>query len=415
MAGTISESQRERCAANQSRSLCSARSRRKARPPCGNPSNAIGWFSARAIAQQVEVILLAARLLRLLDRDPADDAVLVDDERASFGVPGLAEEDAVLLRHVPLGVEIGEQRRAQSLVALERAQAPPVVHGYADHRRVLSLVLHPAGPDLFQLLRTDGREGGGEEDDDDVAAAKAGKAGGLALLVEQLEIRGDVADLKHGSLPWMRASFAGFGRARKCAAVGRAALLQFTTPSAVLVAWAGRRIFACEAVERLLASGLPRQPRSRNFPVGGTSMPSDAKTLLRIGYGLVPIVAGADKFTNLLVDWDRYLSPKVERRLPVDGRTFMRLVGVVEIAAGLLVLRRPRVGGAVVSAWLAAIAGNLLSMGKYLDIAARDALLAVGAAALAMMPESSQATQKPRIPARRMRMDPVGTIPRSVH
>src|SRR5438132_2212673 len=187
-------------------------------------------FSARAIAQQVEVILLAARLLRLLDRDPADDAVLVDDERASLGVPGLAEEDAVLLRHVPLRVEIGAQRRAQSLVALERAQAPSVVHGYADHRRALALVLHPAGPDLFQLLRTDGREGGGEEDDDDVAAAKAGKAGGLALLVEQLEIRGDVADLKHGSLPWIRASFAGFGRARKCAAVGRAGLLQFTTP-----------------------------------------------------------------------------------------------------------------------------------------------------------------------------------------
>jgi hypothetical protein len=65
--------------------------------------------------------------------------------------------------------------------------------------------------------------------------------------------------------------------------------------------------------------------------------------------------------------------------------------------------------------WLAAIAGNLLSMGKYLDIAARDALLAVGAAALAMMPESSQAMQQPRMPARRMRMDPVGTIPRSVH
>ena len=144
-------------------------------------------------------------------------------------------------------------------------------------------------------------------------------------------------------------------------------------------------------------------------------MPSDAKTLLRIGYGLVPIVAGADKFTNLLVDWERYLSPKVARRLPVDGRTFMRLVGVVEIGAGLLVLRRPRVGGAVMAGWLAAIAGNLLSMGKYLDIAARDALLAVGAAALAMMPESSQAMQQPRMPARRMRMDPVGTIPRSVH
>jgi len=144
-------------------------------------------------------------------------------------------------------------------------------------------------------------------------------------------------------------------------------------------------------------------------------MPSDAKTLLRIGYGLVPIVAGADKFTNLLVDWDRYLSPKVERRLPVDGRTFMRLVGVIEIGAGLLVLRRPRVGGAVMAGWFAAIAGNLLSMGRYLDIAARDALLAVGAAALAMMPEPSQAMRVRHMPARRMRMDPVGTIPRSVH
>jgi hypothetical protein len=143
-------------------------------------------------------------------------------------------------------------------------------------------------------------------------------------------------------------------------------------------------------------------------------MPSDAKTLLRIGYGLVPIVAGADKFTNLLTDWNQYLSPEVERRLPVDGRTFMRLVGLVEIAAGLLVLRRPRAGGALVSGWLLAIAGNLLSMGKYLDIAARDALLAAGAAALAMMPERAE-TEQPKMPPRRMRMDPVGTIPRSVH
>jgi len=144
-------------------------------------------------------------------------------------------------------------------------------------------------------------------------------------------------------------------------------------------------------------------------------MPADAKALLRIGYGLVPIVAGADKFTNLLVDWEKYLSPEVERRLPVDGRTFMRLVGLVEIAAGLLVLRRPRAGGVLVSGWLAAITGNLLSSGKYLDIAARDALLAVGAAALAMMPQRAEAKEPMGMPARRMRMDPVGTVPRSVH
>jgi hypothetical protein len=143
-------------------------------------------------------------------------------------------------------------------------------------------------------------------------------------------------------------------------------------------------------------------------------MAADAKTLLRLGYGLVPIVAGADKFTHLLVDWDKYLSPEVEERLPVDGRTFMRLVGVIEIVAGVLVLRRPRLGGALVSAWLAGITGNLLSMGKYLDIAARDALLALGAAALSSL--SAPRTEERRdMPERRMRMDPVGTIPTSVH
>jgi len=144
-------------------------------------------------------------------------------------------------------------------------------------------------------------------------------------------------------------------------------------------------------------------------------MPADAKTLLRLGYGLVPIVAGADKFTNLLVDWEKYLSPEVEERLPIDGRTFMRLVGLVEIAAGVLVLRRPRVGAALVSGWLLGITGNLLSMRKYLDVAARDALLAVGAAALAMMPDRAQVDAPARMTERRMRMDPVGTIPRSVH
>ena len=67
------------------------------------------------------------------------------------------------------------------------------------------------------------------------------------------------------------------------------------------------------------------------------------------------------------------------------------------------------------SGWLAAITGNLLSTGKYLDIAARDALLAVGAAALAMMPERPGVKERMPIPERRMRMDPVGTIPQSVH
>ena len=66
---------------------------------------------------------------------------------------------------------------------------------------------------------------------------------------------------------------------------------------------------------------------------------------LRLSYGLVPIIAGLDKFTNLLADWKHYLNPVAERILPFSGSTFMRLVGVIEIVAGVLVLTKlTRVG-----------------------------------------------------------------------
>lgn len=107
--------------------------------------------------------------------------------------------------------------------------------------------------------------------------------------------------------------------------------------------------------------------------------------MLRLGYAAVPIAAGLDKFTGLLVDWDKYLSPAARRLLPMRGRSFMRLVGLVEIGAGVLVLTRPRLGAYVVSGWLAAICANLLASGDYFDIAARDALLSLGALALAKL------------------------------
>jgi uncharacterized membrane protein YphA (DoxX/SURF4 family) len=129
----------------------------------------------------------------------------------------------------------------------------------------------------------------------------------------------------------------------------------------------------------------------------------DPRTMLRLGYGLVPIVAGADKFTNRLTDWEQYLSPALERALPVRPRTLMKLVGLVEIAAGLTVLSPLRKTGAwLVSGWLAAITVNLLTTGKYFDIAARDALLAVGALALGRLQEQPQ--RRAELPAEPARM-----------
>ena len=107
---------------------------------------------------------------------------------------------------------------------------------------------------------------------------------------------------------------------------------------------------------------------------------------LRIAFGVVPIVAGLDKFTNLLTDWDRYLSPQVSERLPLSDRNFMRLVGIIEMAVGAAILKgNTRLGGYVAGAWLLGISGNLFSSGKYFDIAARDVNMAVAAFAMAQL------------------------------
>ena len=101
---------------------------------------------------------------------------------------------------------------------------------------------------------------------------------------------------------------------------------------------------------------------------------------LRYLLSTIPIVAGADKFTNFLAHWEAYLNPMVLDVVPVTAGTFMRLVGIIEIAAGVLVFLRPRLGAFVVMAWLLAIAGQLLIWGQFLDIAVRDIVIAVGGA-----------------------------------
>jgi hypothetical protein len=107
-----------------------------------------------------------------------------------------------------------------------------------------------------------------------------------------------------------------------------------------------------------------------------------AFTLLRVGYALLPIVAGADKFFNILTSWDMYLASPIAQRLPVTGEQFMRITGVVEILAGVLVAAVPRIGACLVATWLAAIIGNLLLSGGNYDVALRDVGLMFGAIAL---------------------------------
>ena len=106
-------------------------------------------------------------------------------------------------------------------------------------------------------------------------------------------------------------------------------------------------------------------------------------TILKLTYGIVPIVAGLDKFTNLLTDWKKYLHPGMATMLPLSPHTFMIIVGVIEIIAGIIVLIKPAIGGYIVMAWLILIAVTLLAGGNYLDVAVRDLVMAIGALSLA--------------------------------
>ncbi len=114
---------------------------------------------------------------------------------------------------------------------------------------------------------------------------------------------------------------------------------------------------------------------------------------LKIGLGVGPIVSGIDKYFNKLADWGMYLSPAAIKVLPVSGATFMHIVGVVEIVAGLIVLSRwTRAGSYIVMAWLLAIALNLVMTGMFYDLAMRDVEIAIGAFVLAQL---SAARERP--------------------
>lgn len=68
------------------------------------------------------------------------------------------------------------------------------------------------------------------------------------------------------------------------------------------------------------------------------------KHLLKYTFGFVPIVAGLDKFSNILTNWSQYVSEGFAEILPFEPSTLMMIVGVVEILAGVLVLTKTKIG-----------------------------------------------------------------------
>ena len=106
---------------------------------------------------------------------------------------------------------------------------------------------------------------------------------------------------------------------------------------------------------------------------------------LRLGLGATAFLAGADKFTNLLTDWEKYIAPQASEKLPISNKSFMRIVGVIEMAVGVGILSpKTEISSYVASAWLTCIAGNLVLKKDY-DIAVRDLNMALGAFVLGQL------------------------------
>ncbi len=120
-------------------------------------------------------------------------------------------------------------------------------------------------------------------------------------------------------------------------------------------------------------------PRDLTDPVYG------AFVLLRSAFTVAPILFGLDKFFDLMTSWSGYLAPRIDSIVPGDAHQAMLVVGVIEIAAGVLVAVRPHIGGWVVAAWLAGIILNYLLIPGFYDIALRDVGLLAGAVALARL------------------------------
>ena len=129
--------------------------------------------------------------------------------------------------------------------------------------------------------------------------------------------------------------------------------------------------------------------RPSPIPTSGvlrTDPAAQAFMLLRIAFTVAPILFGLDKFAGVLTDdWARYLAPAFNDLLPGSAGDAMHIVGVVEIAAGLVVAVSPRFGGLLVAAWLGGIIVSLLLVGGYGDIALRDFGLLLGALTLARL------------------------------
>jgi uncharacterized membrane protein YphA (DoxX/SURF4 family) len=153
---------------------------------------------------------------------------------------------------------------------------------------------------------------------------------------------------------------------------------------------------AFDRSEGMRVAAAATQPFSGDFTMTHAAIPyrnsadsearanpaKEAFQLLHWGFAALLAVAGVDKLTHMLADWDLYLAPGIPHAFATVARPFMTGVGIVELGLALLVGLRPRIGAAAVASWFAAVIIDLLMLGAHYDIVIGDFGLVLGACAL---------------------------------
>jgi hypothetical protein len=67
-----------------------------------------------------------------------------------------------------------------------------------------------------------------------------------------------------------------------------------------------------------------------------------AYVLLRSTFIVLPIIVGVDKFFDVLVNWDTYLSPSINSAVATPTHPFMQIAGVIEVVIGFGIALQPR-------------------------------------------------------------------------
>ncbi|NUP07244.1 MAG: hypothetical protein HOW73_14415 [Polyangiaceae bacterium] len=112
-----------------------------------------------------------------------------------------------------------------------------------------------------------------------------------------------------------------------------------------------------------------------------------AYRILHLGYFVLPLIAGADKYFNRLATWSDFLAPSLMRPIPHQETKVMYAAGAIEVLLALIVAFKPSVGAYLLALWLLAVIANLW-LGQHYDMALRDFGLFLGALALGRLAQA---------------------------